>query len=176
MVQESGIASPEFRMAKSMAKKIGLLSVVVFIGFAAFILYRLQIVEERKPVKEGVAAWKNEHYAEALEKFRPAAERGDLVARFYMAQIYALGLGVEANNDVAEKWLSCDDIKSCVNGEPEYDFAYVFTNESDRYYDINKAVYWMKISSSKGYKKADDWLAKNSGNGSSGNTMPDGPD
>jgi len=145
-------------MGNKNEKKDWFFVAVLLIGFAAFILYRLHLVEQWKPVKEGIAALKNEHYAEALEKFRPAAERGDLLARFYVAQLYALGLGVEVNNDVAEKWLSCDDIKSCVNGAPEYDFAYVFTNESDRYHDLNKARYWMKISSRKGYKKAEEWL------------------
>ena len=128
---------------RKMAKKIGLLSLVLIIGFAAFILYRLHLVEEIRPVKEGVAALKNENYAEALEKFKPAAERGDLLARSFMAQIYALGLGVKADNEAAAKWLSCDGIESCVNGHPEYSFAYVFINEDDPYHDMAKAAYWM---------------------------------
>lgn len=144
-----------------MPKKIGLLFVALIIGLAAFILYRLHLVEEMKPVKEGVAALKNENYAEALEKFKPAAEHGDLLARSFMAQIYALGLGMEVDNEAAAKWLSCDGIKSCVNGQPEYSFAYVFANEDGPYHDMAKAAYWMRISSSKGYKKADEWLAKN---------------
>ena len=149
---------------KKMKKSIGLLSIVLIVGFAAFILYRLHLVEEMKPVKEGVAAFKNENYQKALEKLEPAAKSGNLVARSFVAQIYALGLGVEADNEAAAKWLSCDGIKFCVDGELEYSFAHVFTNQYDSYHDMSKAIFWMQISSSKGYEKADEWLAKNTNN------------
>lgn len=147
-----------------MRKKISYLAAVLIVGSAVFILYRLYLVEERRPLRDGIAAWKNEDYTEAIKKLEPLAERGDLIARSFMAQFYAFGLGVEVNNDTAQKWLSCDNVKSCVNGEPEYGFAYNFTTEFDSYYDIHKAKYWMMISSSKGYKKADEWLAKHGGN------------
>jgi TPR repeat protein len=148
-----------------MRKKIVYSFIILFVGFTAFILYRLHLVAEGKPFRDGVAAMKEERYADAIEKFRPLAESGNLRARVYMAQFYTFGLGVTADNDAAQKWLSCDGIEACVNGELEYAFAYEFSNEADlRHFDMNKARYLMELSSRKGYQKADIWLAKNTGN------------
>ena len=140
-----------------MAKKtiICLLLCVLLAGFG-YNFYRHMLME---PYRKGVSAFKEGNFAEALKQMEPLAQKGNLRARQLMARIYALGLGVEVDNDVAKKWLSCTGIKSCVNGKAEYYLALLFFEKGNNLFDREKATYWMEISSDKGYRKADEWLA-----------------
>lgn len=146
-----------------MVKEIIIILVIcLLIGTGSFLIYRLYEYEKMGPYRKGVSALKEGNFIEALNKLEPFAKDGDLLARLLVAEIYAAGLGVEANNDIAKQWLSCDGVKSCIDGEPEYGFAHNFINAP--HFDKEKAIYWMRISSDKGYNKADEWLAENDPN------------
>ncbi|MCC7037899.1 MAG: sel1 repeat family protein [Alphaproteobacteria bacterium] len=129
---------------------------------------------ERKSLDAGIAQLKAGHYEVARQKIESLAQNGNSQAKLLMAEIYTHGLGVDVNIDRAKYWLSCKSI-ICVEGEAEYKFALLFSNEmfwegkavpapiepsSFTKYDMNKAIYWMGISSAKGYKNADSWLAE----------------
>ncbi|TVQ83503.1 MAG: sel1 repeat family protein [Micavibrio sp.] len=142
-----------------MVKKIVVVFVICLLAALTLLLfYQYKRVE---PLREGLAALKEENYSDALKKLEPLAKKGDLTARFFVAEMYVFGLGVEIDIDIAKKWLSCDGVRSCINGRPEYKLAHVFASNRD--FNKEKATYWMKISSDKGYKKADEWLAVNAG-------------
>ncbi len=173
--------NPQKRIAD--IKKLVMLSTLWVITIIGIFTCLFSSVAKDKLLNDGIAQLKARNYVEGLQRIKPLAENGDLKARSLVAEIYAVGRGVEANVDAAKHWLSCDAIWSCVDGEPEYELAYHFLNETaplimsgERVevmpiglepelayppYDVNKAIYWMKISSSKGYKDADAWLAKN---------------
>lgn len=139
--------------------------------------YILLAEEERESLNAGIAQLKSGNYYAARQKIDPLAQSGNSQARSLMAEIYMNGLGVDVNTDKAKYWLSCEGILICVEGEAEYKFALLFSKEillrsgsvfpapvepsPFTKYDINKAIYWMQISSAKGYRNADIWLNDN---------------
>lgn len=53
---------------------------------------------------EGMAAYQSGDYASALAEFKQAAETGDVYAQYNLGVMFALGQGVEKDEDLALKW------------------------------------------------------------------------
>lgn len=55
-------------------------------------------------LEDGMAAYRSEDYAKAVELWRPLAEKGDAVAQYRLGTMYAEGKGVGQNDATAMLW------------------------------------------------------------------------
>ena len=55
-------------------------------------------------VEEGVEAWQQGNYAEAVAMWQPLAEGGDADAQYNLAQAYRIGRGTQPNAVESRKW------------------------------------------------------------------------
>jgi TPR repeat protein len=56
------------------------------------------------PLEEGVAAYKDGDFSQAISLWRQASEQGNLVARFNLGMAYELGWGVDRDSTEAVRW------------------------------------------------------------------------
>ena len=66
-------------------------------------------------VRAGIDAWAAQNYGEAIQIWRPLADRGDADAQYNLAQAYFLGRGVPQNMTLAEQWYQ----RAARQGHPE---------------------------------------------------------
>ena len=66
-------------------------------------------------VRAGIDAWAAQNYGEAIQIWRPLADRGDADAQYNLAQAYFLGRGVPQNMTLAEQWYE----RAARQGHPE---------------------------------------------------------
>jgi len=59
-----------------------------------------------EPFREGVVAYQQKDYQQALKSWLPLAKSGHVLAQTLVGSMYAYGEGVEKNNKEAFKWLS----------------------------------------------------------------------
>lgn len=119
------------------------------------------VYQAHEGFRSGVSALKEGDYLLAMEKIKPYADENNLDARHIVGQMHAFGLGVEMDNQQAQKWFECIDINNCIDGKSEYNIALDFMNGYAGVKDAEKSKYWMIKSSDKGFQKAKDWLGKN---------------
>lgn len=60
---------------------------------------------QAKSVRDGIEAWQNSDYAQAIAIWRPLAAKGDADAAFNLGQAYRLGRGVPVDLAAAKGWL-----------------------------------------------------------------------
>ena len=65
--------------------------------------------------RAGVDAWAAQNYDQAVQIWRPLADRGDADAQYNLAQAYFLGRGVPQNMTLAEQWYA----RAARQGHPE---------------------------------------------------------
>src|ERR1044072_1594079 len=70
----------------------------------AALLFGAPACAQEDPVRAGVDAYERGDYRTAVEKWRPAAERGSADAQFNMGQAYRLGRGLPTDMKQAEAW------------------------------------------------------------------------
>lgn len=92
----------------------------------------------------GKALYDAKEYAAAVEKLRPAAEKGHKKAQYRMGRCYDKGNGVEEDNGEAFKWYS----KSADQGyyKAEYQLARAYMKGKGVAVDEKKAKTWVKRS------------------------------
>ena len=66
-------------------------------------------------VRAGIDAWAAQDYDQAVQIWRPLADRGDADAQYNLAQAYFLGRGVPQNMTLAEQWYA----RAARQGHPE---------------------------------------------------------
>lgn len=66
-------------------------------------------------VRAGIDAWAAQNYEQAVQIWRPLADRGDADAQYNLAQAYFLGRGVPQNMVLAEQWYE----RAARQGHPE---------------------------------------------------------
>src|SRR5205085_170595 len=66
-------------------------------------------------VRAGIDAWAAQNYDQAVQIWRPLADRGDADAQYNLAQAYFLGRGVPQNMTLAEQWYA----RAARQGHPE---------------------------------------------------------
>lgn len=66
-------------------------------------------------VRAGIDAWAAQNYDQAIQIWRPLADRGDADAQYNIAQAYFLGRGVPQNMTLAEQWYE----RAARQGHPE---------------------------------------------------------
>lgn len=66
-------------------------------------------------VRAGIDAWAAQNYDQAVQIWRPLADRGDADAQYNLAQAYFLGRGVPQNMVLAEQWYQ----RAARQGHPE---------------------------------------------------------
>jgi len=105
--------------------KVKLLSLFLVIG-ALFFSYKLYLYETEEIFRQGISELKEGKFKSSLEKLKPYAIKGNLVAKELVGQFYAFGLGVPINEKEAEKWFLCEGINNCVPGKSEYSTSVEF--------------------------------------------------
>lgn len=69
---------------------------------AAFLLFAQ--AAHAADIQKGIAAYKDQDYAAALEEFQPLAQQGNVQAEFYLGLMYDRGYGVTHDDDQAIFW------------------------------------------------------------------------
>ena len=87
---------------------------------------------------EAVAAYKRGDYATALREWRPIADQGHASVQYNMGVMYANGLGVRQDDEVAAQWLA----KAANKGYPQaqYAFGLMYSHGRGVPRDYGKAV------------------------------------
>jgi TPR repeat protein len=79
--------------------RFSLLAALVIAGAAPALAIQAQTV------RDGIEAWQNSNYAQAIAIWRPLAAKGDSDAAFNLGQAYRLGRGVPVDLAAAKGWL-----------------------------------------------------------------------
>ncbi len=110
-------------------------------------------MEEQKATRyvefrEGVHAYFQEDYTEAMSKLRPLAETGYSSAQFYLALMYDQGHGVIQNHAIAVKWYR----KAAEQGhiDAQYNLGIAYASGQGVKKNIHTAIYWWKRAATYG--------------------------
>lgn len=103
---------------------------------------------QEDPVRAGVDAYERGDYRTALEKWRPAADKGNADAQFNMGQAYKLGRGVAVDLKQAEAWYRKAALQGHEQAEAYYGLA-LFENGKRA-----EAVQWLQRAVSRGDARA----------------------
>ncbi len=98
--------------------------------------------------REGVHAYFQEDYTEAMSKLRPLAENGYSSAQFYLALMYDQGHGVIQNHAIAADWYR----KAAEQGhiDAQYNLGIAYASGQGVKANIHKAIYWWKKAATYG--------------------------
>jgi TPR repeat protein len=97
--------------------------------------------------REGFAAYQQNDYATALEKWRPLAEQGSSAAQLFIGFMYAGGLGVAKDNAAAAKWYG--EAAERDNTVGQVRLAIMYRDGSGVAVDRVKAMFWVKMAGRK---------------------------
>ena len=103
---------------------------------------------QEDPVKAGVDAYERGDYRTAVDKWRPAADKGNADAQFNMGQAYKLGRGVAVDLKQAEAWYRKAALQGHEQAEGYYGLA-LFENGKRA-----DAVPWLQRAVSRGDARA----------------------
>jgi len=73
----------------------------------------------RADLQDGINAYFDGDYAMALEHLKPAAEADDVIAQFYLGEMYLHGKGVDQDFEQAAGWYE----RAAINGHPDAQVA-----------------------------------------------------
>lgn len=92
--------------------------------------------------REGVDAYFQEAYTDAISLLRPLAKHGYTSAQFYIALMYDQGHGVIQNHSIAAKWYK----KAAKLGhiDAQYNLGIAYASGQGVKSDVHKAIYWWK--------------------------------
>lgn len=103
---------------------------------------------QEDPVRAGVDAYERGDYRTAVEKWRPAADKGNTDAQFNMGQAYKLGRGVQTDLKQAESWYRKAALQGHEQAEGYYGLA-LFENGKRA-----ESVQWLQRAVSRGDARA----------------------
>ncbi len=69
----------------------------------------------RADLQDGINAYFDGDYAKALENLKPEAEADDVIAQYFLGEIYLHGKGVDRDFEQAAAWYE----RAALNGHPE---------------------------------------------------------
>ncbi|HDW3841041.1 TPA: SEL1-like repeat protein [Pseudomonas aeruginosa] len=98
--------------------------------------------------EEGLKAYKNKDYAQALQEWRPLAEQGDARSQYSLGILYESGQGVAKDDAIAVQWLT----KAAEQGDKDAQFVLGFGYAVGRGVakDDAKAVEWYTKAAEQG--------------------------
>ena len=102
--------------------------------------------------RDGVVAYQQQKYQQALDIWLPLAEAGHVLAQTLVGSMYAYGEGVPENNVEAFKWFS----KAAHSGsaQAQYNLAILYEKGFGTTKDTNQARKWYKAAADQGRKDA----------------------
>jgi len=100
------------------------------------------------PLDEGIMAYKQGLYTDALRILAPLAKEGNPIAQYIIATLYREGRGVLSNNALALKWMR--KAASQGNKEAQVDLARMYSNGIDGKQDPFLAYTWYLVAERNG--------------------------
>ncbi len=132
--------------------KVIIFSILLIIaGAFTLVLFEEKRLEE---IDDGVVAYKNSDYENAIKILAPYADQGYEAAESTLADAYLHGLGVEKNRDIAKEWMKKHKGKDVV--KTYLWVAKSYENGEHRFTkDIAEAIEWYKFAEIEGSKEAE---------------------
>jgi TPR repeat protein len=140
-------------------KVLGLVLVVLAL---AVVIHRLLEYRRLEPMREGISALKAGDYRLAMNRLRPFAESGDVLAQKLLGDIYAYGLGLPMDNVQARIWYRLAECGCESTGSHEYFVAINYLEGSapgDQKQNLQLAANWLQLAAEAGYTEAQRTLA-----------------
>lgn len=118
-----------------------------------YLLYLLLTSQRDKSLAfdEGMVAFKKGNYTEAIKRLRPFAKKNNTTAQYQIGLMYAYGLGIDRNIEIAKKLLLAS------RKNPAEDFYQIAKNfdKGNRVIENDKvAIDWYTIAGENGHKQS----------------------
>jgi len=104
------------------------------------------------PFRDGVVAYQQQNYQQALDAWLPLAESGHVLAQTLIGSMYAYGEGVERNDNEAFKWLS--RAANTGSAQAQYNLAILYEKGFGTSKNKEQAQKWFKAAADQGRKDA----------------------
>ena len=115
---------------------------------AAFIVAAVSGPLSAQSVEEGVEAWQQGNYAEAVGLWQPLGEAGDADAQYNLGQAYRIGRGVPANAAEARKWFELAAKQGQVDAQAALGLMLMQSA------DTTEALRWLKLAAEQSEPRA----------------------
>ncbi len=116
------------------------------------LLFSVTTAAYAEPFRDGVVAYQQKNYKQALETWLPLAESGHVLAQTLVGSMYAYGEGVERNDEAAFKWLA--RAAEAGSSQAQYNLAILYENGFGTPTDKSNALKWFKAAAAQGRKEA----------------------
>src|SRR5215467_15991684 len=105
-----------------------------------------------RPLIDGIAAYENGNYADALAIYKALADKGDAKAENNLGRLYHDGKGVTQDFAEALKWFQ----QAAAQGEPaaEYNLGLAYENGEGVPKDVMQAMMWYQRAADQGRAEA----------------------
>jgi len=104
------------------------------------------------PFRDGVVAYQQKKYTQALEMWLPLAQSGHVLAQTLVGSMYAYGEGIEQNNQEAFKWLSL--AANTGSSQAQFNLAILYEQGLGVTANNTLARKWFKAAADQGRKDA----------------------
>jgi len=104
------------------------------------------------PFRDGVVAYQQKKYSQALEIWLPLAQSGHVLAQTLVGSMYAYGEGIEQNNQEAFKWLSL--AANTGSSQAQFNLAILYEQGLGVTASNTLARKWFKAAADQGRKDA----------------------
>jgi cell division protein FtsN len=115
---------------------------------AAMTLAAVSAPLSAQSVEEGVEAWQQGDYAEAVATWQPLAEGGDADAQYNLAQAYRIGRGTQQNATESRKWFELAAKQGQVDAQTALGLLLIQTA------DRAEALQWLKLAAEQNEPRA----------------------
>jgi len=104
------------------------------------------------PFRDGVVAYQQKDYQQALKAWLPLAESGHVLAQTLVGSMYAYGEGVEKNDEEAFKWLS--RAANTGSAQAQFNLGILYEKGFGVTADKQQARKWFKAAADQGREDA----------------------
>ncbi len=103
-------------------------------------------------LNKGIEAYNVGNYDVAIAEWQPLAENGDADGQFWLATLYANGMGVPQSDEIALKWYSLAADQG--HGEADYNIGLMHANGWGVPMDTDEALKWYQKAAEAGFAQA----------------------
>ena len=125
--------------------------------FLPILLLVTSITAHADPFRDGVVAYQQEQYQQALDAWLPLAQSGHVLAQTLVGSMYAYGEGVKKNDHEAFKWLSLAAKKG--SAQAQYNLGILYEKGFGTTENKSLARKWFKAAADQGRQDAADRYA-----------------
>ena len=115
---------------------------------AAIMIAAVSAPLSAQSVEEGVEAWQQGNYAEAVAMWQPLAEGGDADAQYNLGQAYRIGRGTQPNAVESRKWFELAAKQGQVDAQTSLGLLLIQTA------DRAEALQWLKLAAEQNEPRA----------------------